>query len=234
MAIYANGDEFEGTYVQGKRDGPGVYQWIKMVMDEEEGVEKPAQDDEGNKVFQSKYEGTYKDNMKDGEGRMEFPDGGVYEGSWKFDKRHGDGAYWYPNGDIYSGEWRFGCKHGRGTFINKDTGAKLVGTFADGKFVKGKWVMVDSTYTGAFKDNKPNGPGSFLFKHSGNRQEGEYLLKVPGDGEEVDPEAPPIQPQWVGGATHAIRAEEPRNRAKARHRLARRWHRESREPRATR
>ena len=49
-AIYANGDEFEGTYVQGKRDGPGVYQWIKMVMDEEEGVEKPAQDDEGNKV----------------------------------------------------------------------------------------------------------------------------------------------------------------------------------------
>merc|ERR1712166_1665735 len=63
-AIYANGDEFEGTYVQGKRDGPGVYQWIKMVMDEEEGVEKPAQDDEGNKVFQSKYEGTYKDNMK--------------------------------------------------------------------------------------------------------------------------------------------------------------------------
>merc|ERR1711935_750152 len=119
-------------------------------------------------------EGTYKDNMKDGEGRMEFPDGGVYEGSWKFDKRHGDGAYWYPNGDIYSGEWRFGCKHGRG----------------------------------AFKDNKPNGPGSFLFKHSGNRQEGEYLLKVPGDGEEVDPEAPPIQPQWVGGATRAIRAEE--------------------------
>merc|ERR1712195_441058 len=56
-AIYANSDEFEGTYVQGKRDGPGVYQWIKMVMDEEEGVEKPAQDDEGNKVFQSKYEG---------------------------------------------------------------------------------------------------------------------------------------------------------------------------------
>merc|ERR1712028_71166 len=146
-------------------------QWTKMVMDEDEGVEKQALDEEGNKVFASFYEGSYKDNMKDGEGRMEFPDGGVYEGSWNFDKRYGDGAYWYPNGDIYSGEWKFGCKHGRGTFINKATSAKLVGTFADGEFVKGKWVMVDSTYTGAFKDNKPNGPGSFLFKHSGNRQE---------------------------------------------------------------
>merc|ERR1712166_961726 len=49
-AIYANGGEFEGTYVQRKRHGPGKYQWTKMVMDEDEGVEKQALDDEGNKV----------------------------------------------------------------------------------------------------------------------------------------------------------------------------------------
>merc|ERR1712070_487490 len=208
-AIYANGDEFEGCYEKGKRHGQGVYKWIKMVEDEEapEGV-KMATDDDGNKVFQSKYEGEYKDNMKDGEGRMEYPDGGIYEGSWKFDKRHGDGAYWYPNGDIYSGEWKFGCKHGRGTLINKETGAKLVGSFADGKFVKGKWVMVDSTYTGAFKDNKPHGPGSFLFKNSGNRQEGDYVIKAPAEGEEVDPDAPPLAPQWIGGKTVAVRTEQ--------------------------
>lgn len=84
-------------------------------------------------MFQSEYEGNYADNMKDGEGKMTYPDGGIYEGHWKFDKRHGDGVYWYPNGDIYSGEWRFGQKHGRASFISKETGAKLVGTFADGK-----------------------------------------------------------------------------------------------------
>jgi len=128
-------------------------------------------------------------------------------GASDHDKRHGDGVYWYPNGDIYSGEWRFGQKHGRGNFISKETGAKLVGTFADGKFVKGKWVMVDATYTGAFKDNKPHGPGQFAFKHSGNRQEGSYEAKVLADGEEPDPDAPPLEPQWKGGKTCAVRTE---------------------------
>merc|ERR1711912_216166 len=172
-------------------------------MDEEEGVEKPAQDDEGNKVFQSSYEGEYKENMKDGEGRMEYPDGGIYEGSWKFDKRHGDGAYWYPNGDIYSGEWKFGTKHGRGTFINADSNARLIGTYADGKFVKGKWAMADSTYTGGFKDNKPFGPGEFVF-NNGNRQGGNYVQKAPAEGDE---EAPPLEPQWIGGPVESVSAE---------------------------
>merc|ERR1711934_18966 len=206
-AVYANGDEYTGEYVAGKKHGHGVYKWVKMATDEESGEETIATDDEGNKVFQSEYEGSYADNMKDGEGKMKYPDGGIYHGNWKFDKRHGDGVYWYPNGDIYSGEWRFGAKHGRGNFICKETGAKLVGTFEDGKFVKGKWVMPDSTYTGAFKDNKPNGPGQFQFKHSGNRQEGSYEPKVFADGEEPDPDAPPAEPQWKGGATCAVRRE---------------------------
>merc|ERR1711966_375807 len=172
-----------------------------------EGETIQATNDEGEKVFESEYEGNYADNMKDGEGKMFYPDGGVYEGHWKFDKRHGDGVYWYPNGDIYSGEWRFGAKHGRGHFICKETGAKLVGTFADGQFVKGKWLMVDATYSGAFKNNKPNGPGQFTFKHSGNRQEGCYEIKTPADGEEVDPDAPPLEPQWKGCAPKAVRMQ---------------------------
>merc|ERR1712185_388796 len=80
-------------------------------------------------------------NLKDGEGVFEYPDGSKYQGNWRHDKRHGDGVYWYPNGDIYSGEWRFGTKHGRGTFIHAESNARLVGTYADGKFVKGKWPM---------------------------------------------------------------------------------------------
>merc|ERR1711912_225117 len=64
------------------------------------------------------------------------------------------------------------------------------------QFVKGKWVMADSTYTGGYKDNKPFGPGEFVFKN-GNVQDGEYLQKEPAEGEE-DPEAPPLEPQWLG------------------------------------
>merc|ERR1719316_2606460 len=177
-----------------------------MKFDEDEGVEKPELDDDGNKVFQSKYEGDYKENMKDGSGRMEYPDGGIYEGSWKFDKRHGDGAYWFPNGDIYSGEWKFGSKHGRGTFIHAESNARLVGTFVDGKFVKGKWVMADSTYTGGYKDNKPFGPGQFVFK-SGNRQDGVYEQKAPSEEDAEDEAANSMDPQWVGGGVSSVCTE---------------------------
>lgn len=51
------------------------------------------------------------------------------------------------------------------------------------------------------------GPGQFTFKHSGNRQEGSYEAKVFAEGEEPDPDAPPLEPQWKGGKTCAVRSE---------------------------
>merc|ERR1712054_99017 len=175
-AIYKNSDEYEGEYQEGKRHGFGVYKWAKYEANEEEpDVMKVALDEEGKTVFQSTYTGQYVANLKEGEGVFEYPDGAKYQG-----------------------EWRFGTKHGRGTFIHAESNARLVGTFADGKFVKGKWVMADSTYTGGYKDNKPFGPGEFVFKN-GNVQDGEYLQKEPAEGEE-DPEAPPLEPAWVGGS----------------------------------
>jgi len=204
-AIYKNGDVYEGDYEEGKRHGSGVYKWAKHVTDEESGELKLDVDEEGNTVFSSTYTGQYVANLKEGEGVFEYPDGGKYQGNWRHDKRHGDGVYWYPNGDIYSGEWRFGTKHGRGTFIHADSNARLVGTYADGKFVKGKWAMADSTYTGGFKDNKPFGPGEFVF-NNGNRQDGNYVQKAPTEGDE-DAEAAPLEPQWMGGPVESVSAE---------------------------
>merc|ERR1711959_527220 len=202
-AIYPNGDEYEGSYEEGKRHGYGVYKWVKTQTDEETGAVSPAVDEEGNKVFQSNYAGQYVANLKDGEGVFEYPDGSKYQGNWRHDKRHGDGVYCYPNGDIYSGEWRFGTKHGRGTFIHAESNARLVGTYVDGKFVKGKWAVADSTYTGGYKDNKPFGPGQFVFKN-GNRQEGEYVQQEPADGEEPEEGAGPLEPQWTGGCVTSV------------------------------
>merc|ERR1712070_289602 len=202
-AVYPNGDEYEGEYQEGKRHGTGVYKWIKLEKDEETGEMKEVLDEEGKKVFQSTYTGQYSANLKDGEGVFEYPDGGKYQGNWRHDKRHGDGVYWYPNGDIYSGEWRFGTKHGRGTFIHSESNARLVGTYVDGKFVKGKWMMADATYTGGYQDNKPFGPGQFVFKN-GNRQDGDYVQKTPAGGEEEAEGAGSPDPQWKAGNTTAV------------------------------
>jgi len=130
---------------------------VSQGKDEETGEPKLDLDEEGKTVFCSSYTGQYVANLKEGEGVFEYPDKGKYQGNWRHDKRHGDGVYWYPNGDIYSGEWRFGTKHGRGTFIHAESNARLVGTYVDGKFVKGKWAVADSTYTGGYKENKPFG-----------------------------------------------------------------------------
>ena len=67
--------------------------------------------------------------------------------------------------------------------------------------------MADSTYTGGYKDNKPFGPGEFVFKN-GNRQDGEYAQKAPDEGaEEPEEGAGPMNPQWVGGTPSSMSAE---------------------------
>ncbi len=44
--------------------------------------------------------------MKNGEGRVEFNDGGFYTGEWKDNKMHGYGKLHYENGQIaYEGNW---------------------------------------------------------------------------------------------------------------------------------
>ena len=59
--IYKNGDTYEGPFVNGKREGKGVY------------------------IYQNgdKYEGEFKRGKKDGEGKYTYRNGNVYEGTWK-------------------------------------------------------------------------------------------------------------------------------------------------------
>jgi len=64
--------------------------------------------------------------------------------------------------------------------------------------------MADATYTGGYKDNKPFGPGQFVFKN-GNRQDGEYIQKAPVEGDEEPQE--PLDPQWTGGTVASMTTE---------------------------
>jgi len=58
--IFANGDKYTGNFLLGKRHGFGVYVWLK---------------------------------------------GGKYEGNWKEDKRDGYGKFYWPGNAQYSGTW---------------------------------------------------------------------------------------------------------------------------------
>ena len=69
---YVNG-KYEGDYLNGKRDGKGIY------------------------LYQSgdKYEGEYKNDLKDGFGVYHYANGDVYEGFYKEGLFDGKGVYKY-------------------------------------------------------------------------------------------------------------------------------------------
>lgn len=128
--VYSNGDVYEGLFNEAKnRHGEGVYTW-KM----EEG--------------EARFEGTYKNGVRQGYGVVTLPNGEEYKGLWSNDKRSGQGTYTYANGDLYSGSWRADRKHGNGAYVFANK-AQISGEWRNGELVRGKWIMNDySSYHG--------------------------------------------------------------------------------------
>ena len=51
------------------------------------------------------YEGSIKNEQREGQGKMTYEQGAVYEGAWMNDRREGQGKMSYANGNIYVGAW---------------------------------------------------------------------------------------------------------------------------------
>jgi hypothetical protein len=117
----------------------------------------------------------------------------VYEGEWRDDLQHGIGRYHYPNGDVYTGSLVKGKRAGYGKLIfgNKDNyigssmNDKYIGSFLNDfmhgtgclvkkyrkAFAEDYRLVIYSTYTGQFHENKYHGTNLFttlyisLFSH---------------------------------------------------------------------
>lgn len=187
---YPNGCVFEGTFdVEKIKQGQGTYIWMGPVGGEDGGDEL---------VEKARYEGNYKNGLKDGYGKMVFPSGDVYEGMWVENKMCGEGTYTYKaTGDIYSGSWENDKKSGAGRYeFGKDMSI-FNGTWKDGQMISGSWEFQGAgKYDGEFKLGRPFGEGTFSFP-SGLKQAGSYDVAKPAEGEEVEepaegePEKPP-------------------------------------------
>ena len=75
------------------------------------------------------YEGSFKDGLKHGKGKLKTRNDRSYEGDWKNDKPHGFGINTFPNGKIYTGRFENGKPVGDGQW-----------TYADGRTFNGTWV----------------------------------------------------------------------------------------------
>ncbi|CAH1403838.1 unnamed protein product [Nezara viridula] len=177
-ALLPNKDYYEGRYNQGLRHGLGLY------------------------IFKNgaRYNGRYSKGKKDGIGIFIYPDGTKYEGEWKDDERHGYGIYHYANGDFYEGQWRKGVKEGLGCYYFKETGAKYLGLWMEGKMNgQGQQVTKNYRYHGTWVDNLPYGKGCFSFSETKVIQHGFYLNIMGSDidqGGLDEEEEMTIHPVW--------------------------------------
>jgi hypothetical protein len=156
---YVDGRIYEGDFSAGKLNGKGT-----MIYNE--GSKYIGDWKDGNITGKGKiyyaaggsYEGDFVNNTLEGTGTKIYKDNSVYTGEWKADNRHGQGKYTYANGTIEEGEFfnnifknpmdasyscvKGDCNNGIGTY-----------NFAYGP---------RTSYTGQFKDGKPDGEGSFI------------------------------------------------------------------------
>ncbi|CAE7270659.1 PIP5K1 [Symbiodinium sp. CCMP2456] len=129
---------YTGGVVDGKRDGYGTY---KSPTETYEGQWKDdKQNGDGKHTWSDgrSYEGQYVNGRFSGKGKMVWrTDKGtmIYEGDYLDDAKHGSGKFTWPNGNVYEGGWQNGKRHGKATFITS-TGKQKVGFWHDDKFVK--------------------------------------------------------------------------------------------------
>lgn len=86
-----------------------------------------------------KYDGTFKNGLRDGHGKFAYKNGDQYEGNFAEDKKDGFGTYVFANGTVLEGIFSGGALKGK---------SKL--TFSDGSVLEVE-----------FTDDNNSGPGKF-------------------------------------------------------------------------
>lgn len=144
---FADGVEYTGNWVDGKRHGAGVQRWIKAAP--------------GGLV---RYEGEFKENMLDGRGTLTFENGTVYDGEFRNGLRHGQGRQTFADGGVYEGSWDANKRSGFGTLkfpssTNPNATVRYVGNFSnDAPGGRGAMEFQNGgKHEGTFLNGRPDG-----------------------------------------------------------------------------
>ncbi len=122
-----------------------------------------------------KYQGEFKDGVRQGNGVYVWENGDRYAGEFANDLPNGRGQFTFANGDSYDGEVKSGVINGRGTYKYK-SGNAFEGPFENGK-PQGTGIYRFASgdrYEGEMEQGRLQGHGKF-FSHDGDRIEGQFV-----------------------------------------------------------
>jgi hypothetical protein len=174
------GDIYVGEWRENRKHGRGIYTWLVQSRPElvaacgasAEPLSPRRSEDMGPRAAAHAelaalpgrceiYEGQWVNDMREGQGKMQYADGSAYSGAWRANVRHGNGVMEFPSsiGHVqkYDGEWAHDQRHGRGTLY-----------FNNGYI-----------HHGSFRLNIPFGQSQILTSANGSKLHSKFELGVP-------------------------------------------------------
>jgi hypothetical protein len=161
--IYPDGSEYNGPIEAGKRSGKGKLAFTSPSIS--------ISTEEGAVASPKLYEGDFKNDLMEGQGKLTFSDGSVYTGEFKNNAAEGRGKLISP-GCSFSGFFLNNKKEGEGVAIYSN-GEKYEGGFKeDMKHGKGKYYYSDqSLYDGYWINDIKEGKGDLKIKCENEKME---------------------------------------------------------------
>lgn len=185
---YANGDQYEGEFVDGKKEGKG--KWTDRENNTYEG-DWVKDKKHGHGVYKTVegfiFEGEFANNKREGKGTIITPEKTKYVCSFKDDEEVGEVEFFFANGDHALGYIKDGylCQNGRYEFKNGDV---YVGNFEKGLFHGEGYYKWNNDanyaiYEGNYSGGKKHGKGQLINKDGrilcgvfrDNNMDGEFL-----------------------------------------------------------
>ena len=175
-AYYANGDVYEGDFLEGKKHGQGHYTFVKQGKGETDkliekaiAARKASKDEPvSDEVFIADTAKALKVGRTIVESVLEYGVLPCYHGDYVRGQRVGQGLMKAKDGSVYKGDWLNNKRHGQGIFyyVNGDVysgewaeglkhgfgtyrfigGGEYRGEWVKGNFVDGQWIMADGIY----------------------------------------------------------------------------------------
>ncbi|KAL4449742.1 hypothetical protein ABPG74_008115 [Tetrahymena malaccensis] len=203
IAIFCNGDRYEGDFQDGLRHGKGEYtfqdgkkyigNWYNDLFDGQgvlsncniivyQGMWKLGSMNGIGKEFYldgSYFLGNFFQNLKEGAGKLFGKNKEVFESVWKQGTPDKICKITYEDGSTYEGEQKDYLKHGNGKILYKNNEAYLGEFFQDKKHGKGLYKYFNgATYEGDWQNDKIEGIGFYIFENR-ERYEGRWQSNKP-------------------------------------------------------